>query len=147
MASAVQTGKGVLFGIPNSGSALGIDGVATFTLDSVKVNRKFEMEALKDEGGFDCNLTGYNTYDELDITWTPTGASTAAAAATVDTPKDPLATMVLANFKVAGINGTWLVMDGQGLDLSAGKFAKSQLKLRKYADAEQNALLTTAVSG
>jgi hypothetical protein len=146
MATEVQKGRGVLFGIPNNGSAITMEGIATFTLESAKLNRKYKTEMVEDENGFDVASISTNTFDELDITWTPTGATRAAAAATVEM-LDPQVTMALSNFAISGINGDWIVVDGQSLDMGGGKPGKSQLKLRKYVDEDQNTLMTTTVTG
>ena len=145
MAQEVQSGKGVLFGIPNDGSPITIEGVATFTLETAKLSRKFKLAEVEDENGFDCALIATNAMDELDVTWTPTAQTRAAAAGTA-VMLNPLARMTLSHFKVAAFNGVFIVMGDQGIDLSRG-VGKMQLKLRRYVDPDQNTSLSTTVSG
>ena len=145
MPAEVQTGKGVLWGISNSGAAITMLGFATFIADSVKGNHKFKLEAIEDELGAEVSLIATNPHVEIDITWTASGATRAAAAATA-VFLTPLAKVTLANFKVTAFNGDWIYIGDESIDLShaAGKIS---LKLRKYDDGTQNASLTTTVSG
>lgn len=145
MASDVQTGKGTLYGISNSGSAITMTGFASFTLEGAKGGHKFKLDALQDENNFDAALIATNAHVEVDLTWAPTAATRAAAASTA-VFLTPLSKVTLANFKVAAFNGDWIYVGDQSIDLSKG-FAKISLKVRKYDDATQNASLTTTVSG
>jgi hypothetical protein len=144
MANQVQTGTAVLYGITNNGTPISISGYATFLLETAKGNHKFELDAVKDETNFDASLIASNGHIEADITWTPSGASKAAAAATA-VFLEPLAKVTLANFAVDALNGDWIYVGDQGIDLNH-KQGKMTLKIRKYDDADQNASLTTAVS-
>ncbi len=142
--SELQTGKAILWGITNSGSAITIEGIASFILEGVKGNHKSQIDDVKDETGFDVSLIATNPFMELDVTFTPSGASRAAAAATC-TVMDALTKVTLSNFKLEAFNGDWVYMGEQSWDLSH-KQAKAMLKLRKYDDAAQNASLTTTVT-
>lgn len=144
MALEIQHGLAQVHGIRNNGTPISITGVATFLLDSAKATHKFDMEAGKDELGFDANLTAVNPHVEFDIAFRPAGADRDAAEA-VAAFLEPLATVTLANFALDEFNGDCIyVGDGQ-IDLSSGKAATQSLKLRKYKDATQNTLLTTTV--
>ena len=120
-------------------------GYATFILETSKAQHKFKLEAIEDELGFDRSLIATNANVEVDITWTPSGASRAAAAATAAF-LTPLSLVTLANFSAATFNGDWVYIGDSSIDLSH-KQAKMQLKLRKYDDTDQNSSLTTTVSG
>jgi hypothetical protein len=145
MPAELQTGKGLLYGITNSGAIITMLGFATFILDAVKGAHKFKLEAIEDELNADVSLIATNPHVEIDVTWTPSGASRAAAAATA-VFLTPLTKVTLANFKVAAFNGDWIYVGDESIDLShaAGKLS---LKLRKYDDPTQNASLTTTVNG
>lgn len=145
MANEVQTGTGILFGISNNGSAITMEGYASFIMDSAKAGHKFKLDAVEDEQAFDKALIATNSHLELDITWTPSGATRAAAAGTA-VILDPLSKVTLGNFKVDAFNGDWVYVGDESIDLSHGN-AKMSLKVRKYDDATQNASLTTTVSG
>ncbi len=145
MPAEVQTGTAVLHGITNDGSAITIDGYATFILDSAKGGHKFKLDAVEDETGFDKALVATNAFVEMDITWMPSGATRAAAAATAAF-LTPLASVTMDNFKVTAFNGDWIYVGDQSIDLSHG-VAKMSLKLRKYDDTDQNTSLTTTVVG
>jgi hypothetical protein len=145
MASEVQNGTGILHGIGDNGSGITMSGYATFILESAKGGHKFKLEPIEDEMGFDAALIATNAHVEMDITWTPSGASRAAAATTA-VFLTPLAKVTLANFKVEAFNGDWVYVGDQSIDLSHGN-AKMSLKVRKYDDSTQNASLTTTVSG
>src|SRR5262245_33952151 len=141
MASEIQRGTAVVHGIKNDGTAISIEGYATFLLESGKAQHKFKQDNVEDEVGFDASLIATNGMVELDIQWTPSGATKAAALATA-VFLEPLAKVELANFAVEVLNGDWLYIGDGSIDLSH-KTAKLGLKLRKYDDADQNALLTS----
>jgi len=144
MGEAVQTGTAIVTGIDNNGTAITIEGYATFLLETAKANHKFELDAVKDENNFDASLIATNGHVEVDLTWTPSGASLAAAAATaVFLP--PLSRVTLDNFKVDTFNADWIYIGDSSIDLSH-KQGKMSLKIRKYDDDDQNTSLSTTVS-
>jgi hypothetical protein len=145
MANEVQNGTGLIHGIANNGSAITLEGYATFLLETAKAGHKFKLDSIEDELGFDATLIATNGHVETTINWTPSGATRAAAAATAAF-LTPLATVTLANFKVAAFNGDWIYVGDQSIDLSHG-VGKMSLKLRKYDDSTQNTSLTTTVTG
>lgn len=140
----VQNGLAQVHGVRNNGSAITIEGYASFLLDSAKATHKFDMEAGKDELGFDANLTAVNAFTETEIAFRPAGADRDAAEA-VAAFLNPLATVTLANFAVAEFNGDWIYTGDASIDLSSGKAGTMSLKLRKYKDADQNTSLTNTV--
>lgn len=143
MAAEIQSGKAVVYGIQNGGSAIAITGFATFILDGVKGNHKFDLDAIKDESKFDASLIATNGCLEVEITFTPSGAKRSNATA-VAAFIAPLAKTTLSNFSVTAFNGDWIYIGDESIDLSQGA-AKMSLKLRKYDDATQNTSLTTTV--
>lgn len=145
MPAELQTGKGILFGITNSGAAITMLGFATFILEAGKAAHKFKLDAIEDELAADAALIATNPHVELDLTWTASGATRAAAAATA-VFLTPLSKVTLANFKVGAFNGDWIYVGDESIDLSHGA-GKISLKVRKYDDPTQNASLVTTVSG
>lgn len=145
MPTEVQNGTAVLYGITNDGTPISIEGYATFIIETTKGSHKFDLEAVKDENGFDKSLIATNGHVEIDITWTPSGATRAAAAATAIF-LEPLAKVALDNFKLTQFNDDWVYVGDMSIDLSH-KQAKMALKIRKYDDADQNSSLTTTVVG
>ena len=144
MATEVQNGTGIVHGIRNDGSAITMTGYATFILETAKGQHKFKLDNVEDELGFDAALIATNGHVETDITWTPSGATRAAAEATA-VFLTPLAKVTLDNFKITAFNGDWIYIGDQSIDLSH-KMGKITLKVRKYDDATQNTSLTTTVS-
>jgi hypothetical protein len=144
MPTEIQNGTAVLFGIRNDGSAITIEGYATFLIDTAKLGHKFKIDEVEDELGAHASLIGTNPYKELDITFVPSGANRAAAEAVAATPT-PLTSVTLDNFAVTAYNGDWLYVGDATIDLSHG-VGKMSLKLRKYDDATQNTSLTTTAS-
>ena len=120
-------------------------GYATFIFETTRAGHKFDLDAVKDHVHFDAALIAANAHIELDITWTPSGATRAAAAATA-VFLSPLAKVTLANFKVTAFNGDWIYVGDEQLDLSQ-QVGKMSIKIRKYDDTAQNTSLTTTVSG
>jgi hypothetical protein len=145
MATEVQNGSAILTGIRSSGGAISIEGYATTLIETAKLGHKFNLEAVQDELGFDASLVAANGHREVDIVFVPKGSNRAAAEA-VAAVINPLAKVALANFAVSALNGDWIYVGDASIDLSHG-VGKVSLKLRKYDDEEQNASLTTTVSG
>lgn len=145
MASEVQVGRAYIHGIRNDGTAIGLSGYATFTLDTVKLDHKFDSEFLKDEIGFDAAGIATNEHIECAIAWMPTGATRAAAAATAAF-LSPYSKVTLSHFELTIANGDWLYIGDASIDLSK-KEGKMALKLRRYVDDVQNASMTTTVNG
>lgn len=141
----IQTGRALLSGITDSGTPIAIGGFATFSLDTVKLEHKFDLAAIKAEDNCDVSLIATNGHVEINMTWTPSGATRAAAAA-VAIFLLPLASVAITEFKVAACNGTWIYIGDGTIDLSSGP-AKLNLKLRKYDNATQNASLATKITG
>lgn len=144
MPSEIQTGLATVFGITNDGNAITVEGYASFILDSAKSSHKFDLDAVKDENNFDRALIATNEHQELTITWTPAGLTKSDAADTA-VYLQPLAKVELAHFRVDTLNGDWVYIGDGSIDLTH-KDAKMSLKIRKYADATQNASLTTTAS-
>lgn len=143
MAQEVQAGLAFIHGIRNDGSAITITGVAG-VLDSAKLQHKFELEENKDELGFTNNLTAVNDHFEVDIAFMPASTTRALAEAAGATIA-PLAKVTLAHFAVAAFNGDYVYIDGMSIDISQ-KQGKMNMKLKRWADATQNASLVTTVS-
>jgi hypothetical protein len=144
MSQEVQNGLALLHGIRNDGTPITIEGYASFIVDSMKGQHKFKLDAIEDEIGFDRSLIATNPYTELDIAWTPAGATRAAAEATVAF-LEPLAKVTIAHCAVDTFNGDYVYVGDQSIDLSH-KQGKMSFKIRQYADEDQNASLTTTVS-
>lgn len=144
MPTEVQNGTAVLFGIRNNGSAITIEGYATTIIDSAKLGHKFKLDEVEDELGAHTSLIATNPFYELDITFVPSGATRAAAQA-VAAFIEPLAKCTLANFAVTALNGDYVYVGDGSIDLSHGT-GKQSLKLRRYADEDQNSSLTTTAS-
>jgi hypothetical protein len=144
MASEIQKGTATIQGIQNGGSAISITGYATFLMDTIKGQHKFDLEGIK-ENGHDAALVAANAHIEADIAFRPSGATRAAASA-VAVFLSPLATVTLANFKVTAFNGAWIYVGDESIDLNQNTGTMS-LKVRKYDDTTQNASLQTTITG
>jgi hypothetical protein len=134
----------VIYGVNNDGSPITIEGYATFLLETAKASHKFELDTVKDEANFDASLIASNGHRELDITWTPSGATKADAAATA-VFLEPLTKVTLEHFKVDSFNGDYIYVGDAMVELNH-KQGKMSMKLRKYDDDDQNTSLTTTVS-
>jgi len=144
MATEIQNGDAKVHGIRNNGSAITITGYASFTLDSAKIGSKWKLDELQDEVGFTNALIWVDGHYECDVQFMLSGASRAAAEATA-VFVTPGAKITMANFAVAVLNGDWINMGDQSIDLSQ-KQGKLSMKLRKYVDEDQNTSLTTTVA-
>lgn len=143
----VQTGQATTYGITNDGTAITISGYVSFIFDSAKLAHMFDIDDIKNEIKFDAAAIAANEHFDLDIAFTPTGASRTAAAQQCVFPS-PLAKVTFSHFKVGFFNGDYQYRGGTAIDLSGGQPAKiAGMKCRRYADAGQNTSLTITVSG
>jgi hypothetical protein len=159
MAQEILQGQAVLHGIQNDGSPITITGYATFILNKIGGKHNFNLKLLQDETDFDTAAVATNENIEVTMDFTVSGGSggtRASAAATAQFPA-PLAVVTLSNVKIQTTFGTSAtkLFDGQysyrgdaTIDLSNNDFTKLMgLKLVKYADPTQAALMTTTVNG
>ena len=159
MIPEILVGQGVLHGIQNDGTQMGITGYGTFVLSKVSAGHVFDMKTLKDETDFDAAIAAVNEGAEIEIDFTISsgvGGSRAAAAALCVVPA-PLAIITLTHNKLQGtfatsatklFDGNFLYIGGAKIDESQNDFVKiTGIKLKKWANAAQNTSLTTLVSG
>src|SRR2546426_486753 len=148
MPSELQKGRAVLFGIKGN---LGIEGsgtasgFASFIWDTVKAQHKFKIHDVEDEDEADTAAVSTNEHFEIDIKFTPSAATRAAVAAAC-VFLEPLSKVTLSGFTIAAFNGDYQYRGDQAIDLSKA-LGTMMLKLRRYADATQNASLVETVSG
>lgn len=153
MASEIQTGIATIWGITASGAAISMTGYASFLLDSVDAAHNGTIEDIKDAVGFDASTVFANGHTDLDITWTPTGATRAAIATSMASMVGssnavfvlPLSQVALANFKLTAFNGNYQYRGTATLKLMQGT-GKMTMKIRSYDDATQNSSMVTTVS-
>jgi len=150
MPNEIQTGRAVLYGIQSS-NGLGISGTteatgyASFIWDSAKAQHKFKIHDVQDENEFDAAAIAVNAHKELDIKFTPAGATRAELQGKV-VFLEPLSKVTLSGFKIDAFNGDYQYRGDQSIDLSKA-VGSMMLKIRKYDDDDQNASLTTTVEG
>jgi hypothetical protein len=142
----IQKGKATLFGITNDGDDITIDALATFILKTARLTHEFDLMDEKDATNYDANAVATNGRLRCEINVTLSGATRAAAAAT-GAVLTPLASVVIDNFKITALNGTWQYTGNQTIDLGSGENAKMTIPLRKYSNSTQNTSMTTTVSG
>lgn len=144
----IQSGIAVIHGITNNGTDITISGYATFLFESAKAQHQFDIADIKDAGGNDASAVASNEFCEMDVAFTPSGATRAAAAGVVVFPT-PLSCITLANFKLSSLfNGRWQYRGGTSIDLqNTGQVKISGLKIRRYVNTTQNTSLTTTVTG
>jgi len=142
----IQKGEAKLFGITNDGTVFTIDALATFSIKSAKLSHEFRLKDEQDATDYDVVAIATNGHSKLTVTVSLSGDTRAAAAAT-GAVLTPLATVVLAHFKLAALNGSWQYIGGQDIDLSSNDTAKMTIPLRKYDNATQNAAMIVTVTG
>lgn len=130
-----------------------MDAYLTAAIQSMKASHKFPLIDVKDSAAFDLTLYAPNENIEMDVEIKLVAASVAAANASAVFLR-PLAVVTFTNADLAWINATgvggrytggWIYVDASTIDLNNGAPGGAAIKLRKYADAAQNALLTTSV--
>ena len=155
-------GQAVLHGIQNDGTQIGFSPYATFVLNKVGGAHQFEMKSLKDETDFTAAMIAVDEGNEIDIDLTisaGTGSTRAAAAALAVYPA-PLQNITLSHLKTQGafassgntsvklFDGSFIYLGGAKIDMSQSDFVKlTGLKMKKFANAAQQASLATTVVG
>jgi hypothetical protein len=114
-----------------------------------RISRGFEEDIIKDETGNDSAWKASNVKDEGDIGFRLVDTSTPTTEANIETfctnlLGNPYATIVLSGFKPAAFNGSYQAISGQEMSLSNTTAGSGSMKLRKYVDATQQTLSTTA---
>src|SRR5689334_10178279 len=117
MAAEIQKGTAKLYGITNDGSAYTIDAFATFIPQTADLTHEFDLLDEKDGSNFDVTAIATNGKTRGTLTIEPSGPTRAAAAA-VAVFLSPLASVVLAHFKLSALNGTWQYIGGQRIQLA-----------------------------
>lgn len=158
MPTEILTGQAVLHGIQNDGTAISIDGYATFILNKLSNKHEFELKKVQDATGFTCAAVAIDESVVVTCDITLSGATKTAAAATGVYPA-PLAAITLSHVKLQGtfgstgntsvkiFDGEYCYEGGATIDLNNTDFAKlTGLTLRKYANDTQNTSMTTAVT-
>jgi hypothetical protein len=160
MIPEILTGQGVLHGIQNDGMPLGIGSVyGTFILSKISAAHMFDLKTLKDETDFTTSLAAVDEASEVEIDFTVSsgvGGTRTAAAATAAFAA-PLAVFTLSGNKIQTtfqtsnskiLDGLFIYIGGAKLDESQNDFVKfTGIKLKKWANAAQNASLATTVVG
>lgn len=132
-----------LWGIMNNGQPISMLGIASFELDSDDLTSTWTEKKKTDTSGYTQNITQYEQLFERDIKFNPSGATRAAAAAVIDATV-ALATLTIANHKVAAYNGTWRIKPGTKINLKMADDAAISIPCERYLNANQNAALTGA---
>jgi len=155
MPQEVQNGTALVHGIANDGTAIALSGYISFILETADAGHKFELDRIKDEMRATKSLVATDPYIELDVTWAPSGATRALAAASGNVYfLRPLAKVTISHFKVgtsivdgtSPFNGDWVYVGDATIKLLQGT-GKMSIKLNKWDDATQNASLTTTITG
>jgi hypothetical protein len=160
MIPEILVGQGVLHGIQNDGTPLGIGPTyGTFVLNKITGSHVWDLKTLKDETDFTTAMAAVDEGAEIEIDWTVSsgaGGTRAAAAATAVFPA-PLQAFTLTGNKLQGafqtsvgklFDGLFCYLGGAKIDESQNDFVKlTGLKLKKWANPTQNASLTTTVVG
>lgn len=122
-----------------------MDAYAGVTNESVRASQNWDEEVVKDAEGKDQTWVPRNENITLDVTVKLTGSSIAAAKA-ASVFLSPYAAVVLSGFDLSWLNATWQYVGGSAIDLSDTKYGGATIKLRKYADATQQAAATTTAT-
>lgn len=137
MATTTARGKASVEGV-----AATFDVILYPEQQSAKMTRNAEEEIIKDRHGFDTAWLFRNEHYTGDwsmkilgdtVAHAKTGAAFLALGSKV----------TISAADVPALNGDWQVMPGDDIDLGNTKVGDITFKLRKYADATQNALALT----
>ena len=138
MAAVTKRGKAVVDGL------VGIFDLIVYPLAQTgKMSANFEEETVKDAHGFDVSWIARNLHYLNDFAFKLVG-DTQSHAISGGVFIAPFATVTLSGFDLAAFNGTYQNVSGQDIDLANTKVGDMSVKLRRYDDAAQNTLATSA---
>lgn len=159
--TVVVRGKAVIEGVAGT-----FDAILYALQQTGKANQNFDLEEIKDVHGYDITWIARNEHLLCDwalklvgdtaahaaIPATTVAYSAGTAGAAVSGLGQPfLAPLSTVNFTVAGttpaaFGGIYQVISGGDVDLANTKVADLNLKLRKYANSDQQAQTATVPS-
>lgn len=119
-----------------------IDLVTIPSAQTGKVDAEWEQDETKNNKGFSVGIRARNFKRNAEFSFKVVG-TTFANAATGSVFLAPLAVVTLSGFDAPEFNGVYLNMSGQSIDLGQSKDADMTIKLTRWTDADQNALLTS----
>lgn len=108
-----------------------------------ELTQNFDSEVVKNSIGFDVSETAKNELHEGDMMFMLLGDTNAHAKSGAQFLA-PLATVVFTGSDSAAYNGTYINRSGAAISLKNTGTGEIKFKLRKYADADQNTLMTSA---
>lgn len=157
--AAILNGKAILWGLTGltatpagnnsllSGSATTATYYASYAPQTAKLKHKWESVKTKDDTGNTQSITAVDEMAEVSIDLIPT----AATLTLINGTSGPLllqpnskVTLVFANY--ATLSGDWIYAEGADVDLKNAGAAGVTLKLSKWANATQNALLVASTT-
>lgn len=115
--------------------------------EGMDLTHQFDEDIIKDEGGNDSAWRAFNEKYEGDVkmrlvhTGSPTSLAAAKALAAALTPYQ---IVTITGCDIAAWNTSWQVIPGSTIGLVNTTAGSMAWKLRKYVDAGQNTLATTA---
>ena len=153
MATEIYRGKAVVAGIPGS-----FDSLLYALQQTGKATQNYEEEIIKDVHGNDAAWVARNEHLTTDFSLklvadTVAHAQSPVAAVTGTNTTisglgqpflSPLSCVSLGGFVLAGFNGLYQIVSGNDVDLNNTKVGDLNFKLRRYADATQNASITAS---
>ena len=126
-----------------SGSTFVADVVLYPIAESLKLGQEFEEDIVKDELGRDISWRAINQKYSGDVGLILIDKSTSSTAANAKAGAaffEPYAIIDVTTCDCAAWVRKWQNISGASIDLNQGQIGKMSIRLRAYADAEQNAL-------
>lgn len=132
-----------------SGTTFTADVILYPIANSLELNQDFETDMLKDEQGDDYSERAHNEKYNGDlgmILVDKSASSTVAHAKTGAAFLTPLATVTISACDVAAWVGAYTLESGSRISQENTSHGKMSYKLKKYADSDQNTLMTSEPS-
>ena len=141
-----------------AGIAGSFDSILYALQQTGKGTQNFEEEIIKDVHGYDAVWVARNEHLLTDFSLKLVGDTMAHAAAPATSVTGtsttvsllgqpflaPLSCVSLGSFVPASLNGIYQILSGNDVDLSNTKVGDLNFKLRRYANADQNASITAS---
>lgn len=112
---------------------------------SIKATQNFDLDIAKDQNGDDAAWRTSNEMIDVDVGMKLLGDTIAHAEAGAAFLA-PLAVVTISTAKMAALNTTFCVMNGNEIDLGNTKIGDITFKLRRYVNSTQNTLFATTPS-
>jgi len=144
MATTIARGLAIINAIVG-GVPTNISAWASISVQTTSVTQNFEMEEVKDSGGFTASRQARNAKLEKKISFKPT-STTLALAKTATVLLAPLATLTFSGSDASDFDGSWQLLSGSEIQIKNDATAEYSVNCDAFQDSTQRALILSTPS-